>query len=151
MLKYVLAAGCTLIVFFGAAQNHAAIETTIRNLEQKVVRGILEADTNILKQVWDPAFLVNTPRNDISPNREAVFRVQQLGLINYSSFERTIEKIQVQEPVVITMGYEVFVSRSDIPGARAGQPVKRRFTNIWMLRDGTWRQVARHASIICPG
>lgn len=47
------------------------------------------------------------------------------------------------------MGHEIFVSRNDIPGARAVQIYKRRFTNIWMKKNGKWQQIARHASIIC--
>ena len=132
-----------------SAQQDKSIETTIRELENKVVQGILKADSNLLKEVWSPEFLVNTPRNDIAKGREAVFQNQKLGLINYSSFDRTIEEIQIQGTTVITMGSEVFVSRTDIPGAKAGQPVKRRFTNIWLNKNGKWQQVARHASIIC--
>jgi len=132
------------------AQHTKAIEDTIKHLEQKVVRAILEADTITLKQVWAPEFLVNTPRNNVANSRDAVFENQRQGLINYSSFDRTIEAVQVQSNLVITMGQEVFVSRSDIPGARAGQPVKRRFTNVWIMKNGNWQQIARHASIICP-
>ena len=138
-----------LICFIGNAQNKTEIEKTIRGLEQLGVKGILNSDTTILKQIWDAEFIVNTPRNDIAENRDAVFKNQIAGLINYSSFERNIEKIEVQENIVITMGNEIFVSKTDIPGARAGTPVKRRFTNIWMFKNERWLQIARHASIIC--
>lgn len=30
----------------------------------------------------------------------------------------------------------------------AGQPVKRRFTNIWNKEAGTWRLFVRHANVI---
>lgn len=149
MLKGFCLAVCLSGFFNLHAQNKLAIEGTIKSLEQNVVKGILEADTNLLKQVWAAEFMVNTPRNDIAKNREAVFEHQKMGLISYSSFERVVEDILVQEDIVITMGYEVFVSRKDIPGAKAGQPVKRRFTNIWKMDKGNWQQIARHASIIC--
>ena len=124
-------------------------ETLIRKLEQDAVTAILNADTNTLKKLWAPEFLVNNPRNDISVDRDAVLRTQRAGMINYSSFERIIEQIQFQKNIVITMGHETFVSRNDIPGAKAGQSYKRRFTNIWMKKNGEWQQIARHASIIC--
>ncbi len=130
-------------------QSSAKTEGEIRKLEQRVVTAILNADTNMLKQVWAPEFLVNNPRNDITESRDSVFRVQKAGMINYSSFERIIERIQFQNNIVITMGHEIFISRNDIPGAKAGQPYKRRFTNIWMKKNGRWQQIARHASIIC--
>src|SRR5688500_16680164 len=142
-----------LVVIFNSlmmyAQGDPAIEKTIRELEQLSVRGILEADTNILKQVWAPEYIVNTPRNNIAAGRDAVFRNQKAGLINYSSFERNIEKMETRNNIVVTMGNETFVSKKDIPEAKAGQAIKRRFTNVWMKIDGQWLQVARHASIIC--
>jgi len=74
---------------------------------------------------------------------------KQQTLINYSSFDRVIESIQIKKNFVITMGAETFISRTDIPDVKAGQPVKRRFTNIWMKKNGKWQQTGRHASIIC--
>ena len=142
----------TLLAFFvmdSQAQNTRTIETEIRRLEREVVNGILNADSILLKNVWDTGFMVNTPRNVIARNRAAVLEVQKLGMIDYSSFERIVEEIRIENNTVITMGYEIFVSRTDIPGARAGQAVKRRFTNIWMKKKGKWVQIARHASIIC--
>ena len=130
-------------------QNTAKTEAEIRKLEQTVVMAILNADTNTLKQVWAPEFLVNNPRNDISANRNAVLQTQKSGMIDYSTFERVIEQMQFHKETVITMGHETVVSRNDTPGAKAGQTYKRRFTNIWMKKKGKWQQIARHASIIC--
>jgi hypothetical protein len=130
-------------------QSTAKTEVEIRKLEQTVVIAILNVDTNTLKQVWTPEFMVNNPRNDISVNRNAVLQTQKSGMINYNTFERVIEQMQFQKDIVITMGHEIFVSRNDIPGAKAGQAYKRRFTNIWMKKKGKWQQIARHASIIC--
>ena len=131
------------------AQKHTMIEMEISRLEQMGVNGILEADTNLLKKLWAPEFMVNTPRNNIAKNRDAVFQNQKIGLIDYSSFERNVEEIRVHKNVVITMGNEVFVSRVDLPEAKAGVAVKRRFTNVWMKKKGDWKQVGRHASVIC--
>ena len=149
MLKFLitLAFGFSIPDCHSQADNKT--ETAIRTLEQKIVQAILDADTNTLKKIWAPEFVVNTPRNDIAKGRNAVLLNQRVGLIDYTSFERIIEDIQIQERLVITMGHETFVSRNDIPGAKAGQPVKRRFTNVWVNKKGSWQQIARHASIIC--
>ena len=132
-----------------SAQHDVSVETTIRNLEEIVVMGILSGDSNLLKEVWDENFLVNTPRNNIAASRNAVFETQSRGMIDYSRFERKIEHMMFEGDVVITMGSEIFVSRTDIPGAKAGVPVSRRFTNVWRMKDGKSVQIARHASIIC--
>jgi hypothetical protein len=131
------------------AQSKSEIETEIQLLEQKSVNAILASDTNLLKKLWDPEFMVNNPRNTLSENRDSVFVVQRKGWIDYSSFIRIIEKMLIEENTVITMGRETFISKTDIPGAKAGQPVQRRFTNVWMKKNNEWVTVARHASVIC--
>jgi len=149
MTKYIFLTAFAFAALAAHAQDNSRTESEIRRLEKTVVTAILNADTNTLKQVWAPEFLVNNPRNDISGNRDSVLLTQKAGMINYSSFERVIERMQFQKNIVITMGHEIFVSRNDIPGAKAGQAYKRRFTNIWMKKNGKWQQIARHASIIC--
>ena len=149
MVKLLFPVLLLLPCFLSHGQSDVETESEVRKLEQIVVTAILQADTNTLKQVWAPEFLVNNPRNDISPGRDAVLKVQKAGMINYSRFERVIEQIQFQTDIVITMGYETFVPRNDIPGAKAGQEHKRRFTNVWMKKNGKWQQIARHASMIC--
>lgn len=130
MIKMFLSVVFLITTLSVNGQTKEKNEAEIRKLEQTVVTAILNGDTNTLKRVWAPEFLVNNPRNDISINRDAVLRTQRLGMIDYSSFERVIEQIQFQKDIVITMGHETFVSRNDIPGAKAGQAYKRRFTNI---------------------
>ncbi|MBA2499752.1 MAG: nuclear transport factor 2 family protein [Chitinophagaceae bacterium] len=149
MIKSFFSIAFLIATFLTNGQSTEKTEIQIRKLEQTVVSAILTADTNTLKQVWAKEFLVNNPRNDISTNRDAVLKTQKSGMIDYSSFERVIEQMQFQKEIVITMGHETFVSRNDIPGAKAGQTYKRRFTNIWMKKKGKWQQIARHASIIC--
>jgi hypothetical protein len=149
MTKYFFLCAFSFATLTANAQDNTKNEAEIRRLEKTVVTAILNADTNTLKQVWAPEFLVNNPRNDISGNRDTVLLTQKAGMINYNSFERVIERMQFQKDIVITMGFEIFVSRNDIPGAKAGQAYKRRFTNIWMKKKGKWQQIARHASIIC--
>ncbi len=149
MIKLFFAITFLISALLTIGQSTAKTEVEIRKLEQIVVMAILKGDTNTLKQVWAPEFLVNNPRNDISANRNAVLHTQKSGMIDYSIFERVIEQMQFQKDIVITMGHETFVSKNDIPGARAGQTYKRRFTNIWMKKKGNWQQIARHASIIC--
>ena len=149
MTKYILLIALTIATLAATAQNNSKTETEIRRLEQTVVTAILNADTNALKQVWAPEFLVNTPRNEITGTRDSILLIQKAGMIDYSIFEKVIERMQFQKNIVITMGHETIVSRNDTPAVRAGQVYKRRFTNIWMKKNGKWQQIARHASIIC--
>ena len=147
MKKAIFLFALSISLSFVNAQNNAAIEANIIALEQMSVKAILDLDTATLKKIWAPEFMVNTPRNDIAENRDAVLNIQRQGLINYSSFTRIIEKIQIQNDVIITMGYEIFIPKENLP--QAGQNVKRRFLNVWMKQKGEWKHVARQASIIC--
>ncbi len=149
MTKYYILIAFIIVTFGTTAQDNSKTEDEIRKLEQAVMTAILNADSNTLQLLWAPEFLVNNPRNQITESRDSVLQLQKAGMINYSTFERTIERVQIQKNIVITMGFELFVSRNDIPGAKAGQAYKRRFTNIWMKKKGKWQQIARHASIIC--
>ena len=148
MKKIIVFTSLLLTCSFIQAQSNDTIQNLIRDLEQKSVKAILAGDTNTLKTMWAPEFMVNTPRNDIADNRNAVLQIQKNGLISYTSFTRTIEKIQIQKDVAITMGYETYIPSENLP--QAGQTIKRRFINVWMKKDGHWQHIARQASIICP-
>ena len=149
MTKYIFLIAFSISTLSICAQDNSKTEAEIRALEQTGTKAILNGDTNTLKQLWAPEYLVNTPRNEITGTRDSILLIQKAGMIDYSTFEKVIERMQFQDNIVITMGHETIVSRNDIPAAKAGQIYKRRFTNIWMKKNGKWQQIARHASIVC--
>ncbi len=149
MTKSVFLIALTISISSINAQDNSKTEATIRALEQTGAKAILNGDTNTLKQIWAPEFLVNTPRNEITGTRDSILLIQKAGMIDYSTYEKVIERIQFQKNIVITMGYETIVSKNNTPAIKAGQIYKRRFTNIWMKKNSKWQQIARHASIIC--
>ena len=149
MTKYIFLLAFTISILPANAQNNSKTEAEIRRLEQAGAIAILNGDTNMLKQIWAPEFLVNTPRNEITGTRDSILLIQKAGMIDYSTYEKVIERMQFQKDIVITMGHETLVSKNDTPAAKAGQVYKRRFTNIWMKKNGEWQLIARHASVIC--
>ena len=149
MTKYIFMIAFSISTLSTYAQKNTKIEVKIRTLEQTVTTAILNGDINTLKQIWAPEFLVNTPRNDITGTLDSILLIQKAGKIDYSTYEKVIERMQFQENIVITMGNETIISKNDTPAAKAGQIYKRRFTNIWMKKNGKWQQIARHASVIC--
>ncbi len=135
--------GATLAQGQGSASGD---EAAIRSLEARGTSGVLNRDTLALMSVWSEHFMVNAPRNRVAPNRHAVFDLLQQGLIHYSSFEPTIERIRVDGDIAIVMGAETVRPIGKAP--LAGQTVKRRFTHIWRKQAGSWRVIARHANVI---
>ena len=149
MTKYLFIIAFLICALFTYAQDNSKIESEIRTLEQTGAKAILNGDINTLTQLWAPEFLVNTPRNNITGTRDSILMIQKAGNIDYSTYEKVIERMQFQKNLVITMGHENIVSKKDIPGIKSGQIFQRRFTNIWMKKNGKWQQIARHASVIC--
>ncbi|MEP7268722.1 MAG: nuclear transport factor 2 family protein [Saprospiraceae bacterium] len=121
-------------------------EEEIKNLEQMEVKAVQEKDTITLKKLWDKEYVVNNPDNKVVlavPN--SVFR----PVLNKprTFFTREVEHISIRGNIAFSMGNETIIPGGDLP--KAGQIVKRRYTNIWMNVDGSWKLVARHANEIC--
>jgi ketosteroid isomerase-like protein len=129
------------------ATNDGALEQEIRALEHEESTAVLRGDLPALERLWAEDFTVNNPQHRISGSRQEVLNLVRSGVIKYSSFERTIEAIRIHGDTVIVMGREVVTPVRD--GPEAGQPLPRRYTNIWMKNGNEWRLTARHANAIC--
>ena len=132
----------------GQNAGHAnALEPVIRKLELDERDAVLRSDVAALEKLWAEDFTVNNPQSTISRGRTEVLDRVRSGLLKYSSFVREIESIGFYDDTVIVMGMEEVTPIGDTP--RAGQTLRRRYTNIWMKRQGKWLLTARHANVIC--
>jgi hypothetical protein len=144
MKKLIITLALLLNTFCVYAQD-SPIEEEIRKLEETECKAVLNQDTITLKKIWPANFMVNySPLNQVFIGGQ--IDMVKSGIIKYSSFTREIEQILVNGDVVITMGSEVAIPTYD--HTRAGQTIKRRFTNIWMKQNGSWMLIARHANEI---
>ncbi len=125
-----------------SVKQKAVIEQEIRKLDLVHADAILRGDLAALDKLWTEDFMVNNPFNEI----DKADRIRT-GAVTYASFVREPESIRVHGNTVIVMGRETAVPKGTSPDA--GRTIKRRYTNIWMKRQGKWRLVARHASVIC--
>jgi len=128
------------------AQN-TQVETEIRKLEETEHKAMLARDTGTLLKIWTSDFIVNTPANRITLSRKELFDLVRAGIFNYTSFTRDIEQVFIKGGMAITMGSEAIVPVGN--NSKAGQTIKRRYTNIWMKQNAVWRLTARHANEIC--
>lgn len=145
-MKNLILTSCLFLSGYCLFAQDKAIETEIRSLEQTEAQAILSKDTITLKKLWDKDYIVNNPENKIvlakpNPVDRPVLQQQR------TSFTREVEKILINGDIVISMGKEIVVSMTD--PSKPGQTVERRYTNIWMKKDGSWKLVARHANKIC--
>lgn len=121
---------------------NASIEQEIRRLDVAHADAVLRGDLAAMDTIWTKDFIVNNPFNEI----DQADRIRS-GVVSYSSFLREIEAIRIYENTAIVMGKETVVPKGKSPDA--GKTIHRRYTNIWIMREGKWRLVARHASVIC--
>jgi hypothetical protein len=121
-----------------------SIENEIRELDRAESEAVLNHDTTALERLWADNFTVNTPYNVVGTRK----RGDRINLY-YSKFERNIEKVIVHsDSLVVTMGNEVVNRKA--PMTLAGQTLTRRYTHMWMKRNGKWQLATRHANFICP-
>jgi ketosteroid isomerase-like protein len=145
MKKILFTLSLMVVVCHLFAQNQN-IEAEIRRLEQMEVKAIIEKDTITLLKLWDKDYVVNAPDNKINfAGKNTLDRpVLKRGR---TSFTRDIEQIIIRGNTVFSMGSETVVPTGDQSNTQ--QPIKRRYTNIWMKQGDVWKLVARHANVVC--
>jgi ketosteroid isomerase-like protein len=121
------------------------VEATVRRLDLAEADAVLRGDFAAVEKLWAEDMTVNNPFNQVVRANSGRVRT---GVVTYSSFVRSAESIQVHGDTVFVMGSEVVVPSGKSAGA--GTTIRRRYTNVWMKRDGAWLLTARHANVICP-
>jgi ketosteroid isomerase-like protein len=130
-----------------SVRRNSRLEQEIRRLDLAHADAILRRDVAALRNLIAEDATTNHPTNRIVREREGIFELIRSGVINYSSFVREPEAFLFYRNMVIVMGNETLVSAGNAPGA--GQTIRRRYTNVWMRRNGRWLLSVRHAHVIC--
>src|SRR3990172_8505508 len=93
-----------LVLFFtlllsGQAEDiqNSGIEQEIRRLDLLEAQAMLERNVQKLDGLLADDFLVNSPRNEIVDGKKAVEDLVRNGVINYSSFDREIESVRIDD------------------------------------------------------
>lgn len=126
-------------------QDEESIINQIKLLEAAQTKAILESDTVALAKIWAEDFHVNNPSNNVV-NRNQVFQRIKNTFIKYSTYIQEPEYYGVFDDVVVVMGKETVVPIGDNPDK--GQKLIRRYTNVYKLIMGEWKEIARHANIV---
>jgi ketosteroid isomerase-like protein len=137
-----------LVPKLAAQDDNAKLRDEIRKLDMDHAAAIFKGDAEALDKLMDDDITVNHPTNRIVKEKRELLELIREGVIRYSSFERFPETFLFFKDMVIVMGNEVVIPAPGAPNA--GKSLKRRYTNVWMNRDGNWRLTVRHANNICP-
>jgi hypothetical protein len=118
-------------------------EQEIRKLESQEAAAMLKGDTITLTKLWSPGYVVNNPVNMVVdvPTIKWLIRT---GKIDYTSFDRIVEKITFVDNAAIVMGREVTTPEKNTENA--GKTVTRRYTDVWLKTKNEWRLIARQAT-----
>lgn len=139
-----------LFALDATAQSKADLrksEREIRLLDQAAAKAILEKDEAGIDLYFAPNSVTNNPRGGLTYGNGGVKALFKTGVIDYASFERVIEHVEIHGNTAVIMGNEsLTIAGTD---GKPGAVVKRRYTNLWMKTAGKWQIVARHASIMC--
>lgn len=143
-----LAASLTLIAAIPSFAQKEDLESRIRRLDLGAAKAIQAKDEVAIARFFAKDSVTNNPRNGLTRGSAGVIEAARSNLIDYQSFERNIESVQLLGSTVVVMGNEsvVFRGKDGLPG----ETIRRRYSNIWMKRGRDWVIVARHANIICP-
>lgn len=131
------------------AQNDSTkLRMELTKLEMAHANAILKGDAAALDSLMDDNVTVNHPTNRIVKEKKELLDLIHQGIIRYTSFDRFPETFLFFENMVVVMGSELVVPAKGAPNA--GKSIKRRYTDVWMNRDGKWRLTVRHANNVCP-
>ena len=111
---------CLALACSSAGQSHADA------WEQKVRASL---DTMLADD-----FIVNSPQNRIIEKAELLGMIGR-GILAISTFEQKIDAVRRFGDIAVVMGVDSVVYAPPAPAA--GQTHRRRFTDLWQLRDTT--------------
>lgn len=124
-------------------------EATLRRADAAQHLAARTRDADALDAMMHPAFHVNSPEGEIW-SREKTLALWRNRGIGHDRFDRAVESVILDGDVGVVAGRETVQPSTDsIAGQRradGGQPVERRFTNVWLWKGGRWQFLARHAN-----
>ena len=138
---------CMFVATVGSAAEIS--EGSLRAADAEQMRIIVDGDAKAQSVFMHDNYIINGPSNRVM--RKAVL-VDMLahGKMASDRFERTVEGTAITGNIGIVMGREVVrpAAGSELATTFGNRDLQRRFTNVFMFERGSWRFLARQASII---
>jgi hypothetical protein len=135
----------TALIALGQSGIEHDIEEVIRQLNMQEVEALLQNDIATLNYLWSDDLVVTNPFNRFI-NKQQVIEMTESGTLAFTSYDRQIEYIRIYGETAVVAGNETVGWAGRLP--LTGQTSNLRFTGIWMIQEGQWKEVARHANLI---
>lgn len=127
------------------------VRATLIALDARQKELVTRADAAGLEALSSVGLTLNAPTNRVMQREEFLAGLRS-GQVGPQAFERTVENVSVSGPVGVVMGSEVFTPKAgtELAATFGERPLKRRYTNVYVLEAGEWKWFARHVNV-CPG
>ena len=124
-------------------------ESSLRAADAEQMRIIVEGDAKAQSVFMHDNYIINGPSNRIM-RKPVLVDMLAHGKMASDRFERTIEGTAITGNIGIVMGREIVrpAAGSELAATFGSRDLQRRFTNVFIFEGGTWRFLARQASII---
>jgi pimeloyl-ACP methyl ester carboxylesterase len=120
----------------------------IDSLTARIEILVLNQDTTAMQKFYPDDLIITNPFGQLIDKQTMIQRVK-MGIIKYSQFEKIIEHFSMpDDKTAIVAGKELVTPTKDANRPDAGKPHERRFTEVWVYRQGQWLRIVRHASNI---
>lgn len=138
-----------LVLVAAAGRAGEPSESSLRAADAEQMRIIVEGDAKAQSAFMHDNYIINGPANRIL-RKPVLVEMLAKGRMASDRFERTIEGTAITGNVGIVMGSEIVrpAAGSELAERFGGRDLKRRFTNVFIFEGGTWRFLARQATII---
>jgi hypothetical protein len=112
-------------------------------------RIIDSGDEQAFARFLHPDFIINGPHN-ICGARDQILRLSQDAFAREEDCQTQIERASLTGNVGILMGNEVVtpVDGSLLAAWFGTEPLRRRFTDVYVFENGKWLFLARQASVV---
>ncbi|MBK8807189.1 MAG: alpha/beta fold hydrolase [Bacteroidales bacterium] len=125
-----------------------SVYKVIDSLTTQIERMVLNQDTVAMQKFYPDDMIITNPFGQMINKATMIQRVKD-GIIKYNEFEKIIEHFTMpDDKTAIVAGKEKVTPTKDANRTDAGKHHERRFTEVWVYRQGTWVRLIRHASNI---
>jgi ketosteroid isomerase-like protein len=141
-------AGLLALAWFALAPAWAEsqLDAEIRQMERAEAEALLKGNLAALDKLWADGYVASLPAAGVR-SRDEIARAIKAETLRYTTLERQPEYIADQGETVVVMGREKVVTLG--ADRTPGNPVMRRYMNVWIKRDGRW-QLAATQAVVSP-
>jgi len=149
-LRLLVVSCCFFVLSPAALAGQGDLEASLRAADAQQLQAIMTRDDKAMATMAHANLRINAPTGRIL-KREELLSMMASGEIATERFERTPESVTITGNLGVVMGGEIVVPTATSTSGQmfgAGKTLQRRYTNVYLLEQGAWKFIARHANVV---